>query len=224
MCRTLCREYCCHDWDKVKPDWNNGWIYDSLKVLFWVLAKFSVSRIIVFFKERRYGATDKRKYLVVDWYVFVWVIVELFIFFLLLILFPAIASNCVFNIALKVLISYRLFDIFQSSISQFVLGGVPTKWEPVNIYRSLVLVSVGYFEIIISYALLALTLKDNFQGITYWQQALYYSIRNAATIGSDITPIGCLGYTIFGTQIIFALLFLTAVINTIVGHKRKEKE
>jgi hypothetical protein len=190
-------------------------------VLFWVLSKFSLSRIIVFFREKRYGTIDKRKYHAVDWYVFVWVIVELVIFFLLLILFPAIASNCVFNIVLKVLIAYRLFDIFQSWISQFVLGGVPTKWRPVNIYRSLVLVFIGYFEIIISYALLIFTLKNNFPDISSLQQALYFSIRSAATMGYDITPVGCIGYTIFITQIMFVLLFLTAVVNTIISHKRK---
>ncbi len=37
---------------------------------------------------------------------------------------------------------------------------------------------------------------------------------------SDITPTSCLGYTIFYTQIMFALLFLTAVVNRIVGYSK----
>jgi len=92
----------------------------------------------------------------------------------------------------------------------------------VNIYRSLVLVFIGYFEIIISYALLALVLKDNFQGINYWQQALYYSFSNAITIGSGFTPVSCLSYAIFITQIMFVLLFLTAAVNTIISHTARK--
>jgi hypothetical protein len=221
MCRTLCREYFKQDWLEVRPFWKNGWIHESLKVLFWVLAKLSLSRIIVFCMGRRLGATDKRRYLAVDWYVFAWFIFELFIFFLLLKIFPAIASNHVFNIILLVLISYRLFDIFQSWISQFVLGGVPAKWKPINIYRSLVLVFIGYFEVIISYALLIFTLKNNFQGISSLGQALYCSVRCTATIGYDITPIGCTGYAVLITQIMFVILFITAAVNTIISHTLK---
>jgi len=150
----------------------------------------------------------------VDLYITLWVI------FLSLILFVfndyTYTHKCIF----LGLIAYRLFEILQSWISQFVLGGVPEPWNPRNIYRSLVLVFIGYLEIIISYALLALILKNHFEGISSWQEALYYSIRNATTIGSsDVTPISCIGYTVFGTQIMFVLLFLTAVVNSIISYR-----
>ena len=215
MCCSKCIEYWKDGWNK--PFWNDGWILNVTRILFWFFQKLSIIRFIVFCKHRKYGVDYRKGYHAVDWYVFSWFLVE-FILLILLANFYDLAHNIAFVILSRLLISYRLFDIFQAWVSQFVLGGVPPGWKPINIYRSLVLVFIGYIEIIISYALFAFVSNAHFDGITNWQQALYYSLRNAATIGTDWHPITFLGYTIFGTQIMFVLLFLTAVVNTIISH------
>ena len=61
--------------------------------------------------------------------------------------------------------------------------------------------------------------KDNFEGITCLQQAFYYSIRNAITIGSDFNPTTPVGLAIYASQIMFVLLFLTAVVNRIISRR-----
>jgi hypothetical protein len=116
-----------------------------------------------------------------------------------------------------VVVIYRLFEISQSWVSQYVIGGTSTPWQPRNVHRSLVLVFMDYFDVIASYAVLA-WVNGHFADITGWSQAFNYSVRNAVTIGAS-EPFGFWGYFIFVTQLAFALLFLTSVVNRIIGHK-----
>lgn len=210
------REY----WRQGRPEirWNEGWILDALRITFWFFSKLSVSRVVVYFKEKKYGIGHRKSYQSVDWYVLSWLIAEVS-FFILLAIFDATRHNALFWIPL-IFIFYRLFDIFQSLVSQYILGGVTGKWNPINIYRSLVLVFIGYLEVTISNAFVALFFKTQFNGIDEWTQAWYYSLRNAATIGSDYSPKTVLGLIIFSAQVIITLLFVTAVVNRIISHIR----
>lgn len=222
MCRSKFRElrsdFCAfwHDKEKVEGE---GFILPGLRKLFTYLEKFSYIRFKVWRLQRKKHLSNSL-YKVVDCYEIKWVIKEI-IFFILLAFYHTWVYNVIFWIPF-LFILYRLFDIFQAWVSQFVLGGVPKQsWKPINIYRSLVLVFIGYGEITISYAFIAFFRKEQFQGITCWQQALYYSVRNAVTIGTDYNPISIWGYLIFWTQVGFALLFLTAVVNSIITHTEK---
>jgi hypothetical protein len=226
MCRSNLRNL-REDWlqfwhSDVDKDRNeHGVVLPCLRWFFGRLEKFSYIRFKVFRMQKRSKPSSLR-YIVVDWYIVKWFSTEI-VFFILLALFHSSTYNVYFWIPLAI-ICYRLFDIFQSWVSQFVLGGVPQAgWKPIDIYRSLILVFIGYTEIIISCAFFALFLKKQFQGIEYWQQALYYSIRNATTMGSDYHPISIGGYAIFGTEVMFVILFLTAVVNTIISHTKTTK-
>ena len=183
---VICRKsHCgyCEYWKQDRPRicWNDGWILDVLRTTFWFLSKLSISRVIVFLKEKRYGRRHRKVYQCVDWYVFSWVIVLIALtLFTLLMNIPA--TNPMATCIIIGIISYRLFDIWQSWVSQFVLGGISGQWKPRNIHRSLVLVFEGYLEIIFSFALLAFILKDNFRSINCWLQSLRYSFGNAVTL------------------------------------------
>ena len=154
----------------------------------------------------------KHRYVAVEIYVLGWFAIE--ITFLLLLAGERFTDCFLLIWLLRFLICYRLFDIFQSWVSQFVL--MP-KWEPVSPYRSLVLVFIGYIEIIISYALLAFVFDSAFSVPfdTVWK-AFYYSVTTATTIGSKWGPISAGGYAIFYTQLMFVVLFVTAVIQRIL--------
>lgn len=149
--------------------------------------------------------------LFVDSYVTIWVILIGVFTWLAIKYYPCPPLNCV----VLGLFSYRLFETFQSWFSQYILGGVPGPWKSRHPYRSLVLVFIGYAEVVFIYALFAFILQNDFYCIDSWRQSFRYSLGNAVTIGSGIVPETCVGYALFSTQIMFTLLFLVGAVNTI---------
>ena len=85
-------EYFTEGWQKVKPCWNAGWILDIFRVLFWILSKLSILNIIGFYAEKL-EARSKKRYLIVDWYIFVFATAELIIF-LIFAFNPAAYPSC----------------------------------------------------------------------------------------------------------------------------------
>ncbi|MFC2063182.1 hypothetical protein ACFLS8_04500 [Chloroflexota bacterium] len=219
-------EYWTEYWWGVKPCWNDGWVLDVARVIFWFLSKLSIIRAIVFWKEKRYKREsssyerERRKlYQCVDWYVVSWIVI--------LGIFTCFnAKNNIsppYNYVIIGFVSYRIFDIWQSWVSQFVLGSISGHWNPRNLHRSLLLVFEGYGEIIIGYALLIFVFQAQFagfEGMLSLREAFGYSICNAVTIGSSqIHPITNWGYAIFASQLMFVLLFLTSVVARIIGRE-----
>jgi len=190
--------------------WNEGFILDVFRFAFWLASRISVLNIIKCIAEGK--VSRKCQYHIVDSYISVFAAAELAMF-IIVASNPTTDLNC---LALKFFIAYRLFDIFQVWFLHFVLP----DWNPINTSRSLILVGIGYIEVIILYSLLVFMLKDDFIGITCFQQAFLYSLGNAITIGFGIIrPEEPWSYVIFVTQIMFVLLFLTAVVNRIIGRK-----
>ncbi len=212
--RQLLREYWLEN--RYKPRcWNRGFIIEFLKCIFGFFSVISPSRFISFLLQEW---RKKLGYIFVDIWVLLWLMTFLFVFinntfhFSKFLLIPA--GWVVW------LVSIRLAEIFQSWFSQFVLGGVPYKWKPVDTDRSLVLVFMGYMEIIIAYALLAYIYSRSFNSISCLKDALRYSIGNAIAIGSDFEPTNLCGYLILSTQLMFTLVFLTAVVQHIISYSR----
>jgi hypothetical protein len=199
---------------------NQGWILDVVRWKFSILQVLSIGRIIAWCIKTK--KSRKFAYIFTDFYVMFWVGLLIWLF---LCQAHVGCGSAVLWLVAVVLVSYRLFEIFQSWVSQFILGGVPRPgWQPISKFRSLILVFIGYCEVVVAYAIFALIFNEHFTGINRWQDALYYSVRNAATIGSKFHPEDCVGYTLFITQIMFALLFLTAVVQSIVSYKEEQEE
>ena len=203
----MCCKYLKHE--RPRLSWNEGFILDAFRFVFWLVSRISLFSIIKCIVDDK--ISRKWQYRIVDSYILVFAILEL-IMFIIVALNPTANLNC---LALKCFIAYRLLDIFQIWIRHFVLP----DWNPISTSRTLILVGIGYFEIIILYSLLVFMLKDDFIGITYFKEAFLYSIGNAITIGSGIRPEEPFGYVILVTQIMFVLLFLTAVVSRIIGRK-----
>lgn len=189
-----------------------GFIIPFLRFLFRVLAWLFPSQWI-----REFIKCEKIRYRCIDALEIFWVVVLI----LLLASHGWYFKSSLYLCLVISIVIYRLYDIFQSWVYQFILM---EDWRPVNIYRSLVLVIIGYFEIIISYSVLYFILQDNISKSFYSVcQSLYYSVTTSTMIGSnDWQPVKPWGYVIFFSQIIFALLFLTVVVQHIIGRKDKQ--
>ena len=214
-----CCEYWREDWWKVKCFNNEGLILPSCNRLFFILEHLSLIIIIRKCIEKQGGLCFKqRQYRATDIYTLVWFTI-LFVIFML-----SIFSDCVITLPplYLAIISYRLFDIFQFWVNEYILGKIHSQ-PPVNMSRTLILNFINYGEITLSFSLIAFIQSHLFDGIDCMTQAFYYSIRNAITIGSsDVTPIGFWGHTIFAFQLLFVLLFLTVVVSNIIGYKKKD--
>ncbi len=198
MSRMCCRKYWKEDFRK--PCWNDGLFYIPY-FIFWLFRKLSLCNCLTFaFKSARC------KYLAVDSYITAWSIAALILSILL-------SRSCV-NPCCVILgfASYRLWDIFQTWVGNFVLHTPNMK----NQYRTLVVTLLGYGEIILWYTIIVFTLKESFPELNCFQNAFYYSLT-IATVGNDTKPIGAIGFTVLSTQLMFAILFLTVVINRILN-------
>ncbi len=209
-----CRKYFQDNFPS-KPCWNEGWILYIFRWLFSILNALSICRNISWCIVSK---STKWAYIFVDFYVSLWL-------GLIIWLFIRQAHIDYVNIVpcwLIAIVSYRLFDIFQSWVGQFVLGGVPKQgWQPISKYRSLVLVFLNYIETVVVFGFLALIFNDAFKDLTHRWDALYFSLRNAITIGTNVQPVKCIDYVLFYTQMVFVLLFLTAAIQSIISYKEE---
>lgn len=202
---------------RIPQYWNSGWIIEILKHIFGFLNVISPSRLISWIIEKK--RSKSAAYVFVDIWVF-------FSLAGLLYIFINNIYHCINFLIIPAgwvvwLIVFRMADLFQSWFSQFILGGVPNKWQPIDPARSLVLVLMGYFEIVIAYSILAYNYKNSFCGINSLKDAFIYSIGNAITIGStNITLEGTASYIILFTQLILILIFITAVVQQIVNYSR----
>ncbi|MCK4818035.1 hypothetical protein KA005_19855 [bacterium] len=199
---------------------NSGFILEGIKLILGLLNFISPSRFISWNIKDKFGS--KPAYWFVDFWVSGWLVTILYIF-LNNVFWHFNCLNILIGSGWVVwVIGYRLIEIAQSWFSQFVVGGVPDKWHPINIYRSLVLVFMGYIEIVFAYAILAYNYKGSFEGITSLRKAFIYSFGNAVTIGwyNDIQLSGTTSYIIFSTQLILVLIFLTAVVQQILNYDR----
>ena len=172
------------------------------RALFWV---FPTKYFTWFFGKNRYIAVEA-------YVLLVWVPFEIIIFCT----FTSSVSASVgwFRIFAAALLSYRLLDIFQSWVSQFI---VSKDWQPINPYRSLILVIISFTEIILIYGTLSFIFQRAFsEPFLTISESLYYSVTTATAIGSSWHPISVAGYALFYTQIMFSILFLTFVIQRIL--------
>jgi hypothetical protein len=151
-----------------------------------------------------------RPYRCIDIYVIVWLAFEfvalVYLFIVDTVLHRPIGSvELVVFIVLIIFFCYRLFDVFQSWVGQFVLK---SNWNAIIINRSLVLAIIGYIEITLIGAIIRFISQ---QPISCWH-SLYGSVT--AMIAN---PTEKCGSPILYTQLMFAILFLVAVAQHLLG-------
>jgi hypothetical protein len=202
-----------HEIYEVRRQENHGYILGWLRYLFAILPLLTLHKWLTV-KYQSYSSQELKNtgklfiYKRVEiWDVLSWVILQgLIIIFILV--WPIWVQNSLATVGI-VFLCFRLFEIFQSWVSQFILK---YEWDPINANRSLLLSIVSYLEIVAIGAIIRFMVSSTVDSIALFT-ALRYSILATIANPSEKDMFGPILYT----QIMFALLFLTTVIQQVVG-------
>ncbi len=204
---------CVWEFRKVTSQKDPGFIVKGLRWMFAVFYLLSFSKWIsgTLKARRKIDTGNLRPYSCIEIYVTVWFFIEVAVASTIAsyhwpVIYSQSTLSHVFALFFVVLFSYRLFDIFQSWVSQYVLK---SRWEAINVNRSLVLAFVGYIEITIIGAII----RFAYQQSSYFSDAFYNSVMTVIANPQRED----MGLAIMYTQIGFAILFLTAVAQNVVG-------
>ena len=182
---------------ELRTCWNDGWFLPLLKWFFWILSWLSLGRVIPYWIENTYG--KKARFFFIDTYVFLWIV-----FVTTLAILEITSHILVLDRIILSFLGYRLFEIFQSWVSQYILGGVPTPLHLHNPYRTLIIVFIDYVIMTLAYALFRVSSGSFSSGL---RDSLNIAVFNIpSTQGVDCLLV---------TQITFAILFLVTAINRI---------
>ncbi len=197
-------EECSWEVANVKTFANPGFILPGLRYLFAVLKLLSFGGWIN--RRYRYFTSQELKdsgylhiFFKMDIYVLCWIVLEFLAMFLVF-RSPTVVQGSLLAVVL-VVSSYRLLEIFQAWVNQYVLT---YKWDPIDASRSLVFAFVGYWEITVIGAVVRM--GTNHTGA--WTNSLMTMILNPANEGA--LPIQYI-------QIMFAVLFAIVVVKQVVG-------
>ena len=108
----------------------------------------------------------------------------------------------------------------------FLLKEDPELRDPL---RTLVLVLIGYFEILVAYAVIAFLFGSSFQNVLntgtfdHVGDSLRYSVGVLTTLGSTWEPSACNGYLILYTQVLLGIIFIVVVIQRVIALIRERK-
>jgi hypothetical protein len=141
----------------------------------------------------------------VDWYIFIWLVLELLAVCGIM-TSPAFMLNSLYWLIIG-FFSYRLFEIFQSWVSQFILT---YKWDPINTNRSLVLAFEGYLEITLIGAVIRFTTSSE---IPESFSASFSDSVMAMIANPKAETLNAIGYI----QIIFSILFVAVVVQQVLA-------
>jgi len=163
-----------------------------------------------------------RKYHRVDKFVFFSFCLELLFLIPLVFLDYPFRWGLIFVIPASLLLIWRLSNILGAWLHVFIVGPGDVKSPP----RTLLLVLINYFELVVIFGFAALVLKYSFYDssvLTYQTfssilHSLRYSVGIMTTIGSSFEPYGCVGFTLFFLEIFFGLLFIAVVIQRALSY------
>jgi hypothetical protein len=214
--------YVWHDWEfrnelewqrqkQVGSKWTNpGWILRALRYIFMLLYMFTPSKWISGTKEQHYRIKYyfyRKPYKYIDCFVVSWIIMEAAV-----LIWLHNSSRLLPEWLILILFGFygfRLFDIFQSWVNQFILR---YDWNAISTNRALVLNFVAYFEIL---------LIGTFFRLIYPGQICKISCNEAfrrslmALIANPVEK--DTAYFILYIQIIFSILFLTVVAQQVLS-------
>lgn len=184
---------------------NPPFILYCLRLAFAFLSLLSGAQWIA--RTRKHRAmiekNDLRPYRSIEKYAIGWLAFE---FVPLAYLFIASVELVVFFV-LIILLCYRLFDIFQSWVNQFMLAA---NFDAKNVNRSLVLAFLNYVEI----TLIGAIIRYRFQQPISFDKSLYGSVT--AMIANPVQGSSVIQYA----QLMFAVLFATIVVQHLVNRLR----
>ena len=197
-------EECSWEVANVKTFASPGLILPGLRYLFAIFKLLSVGGWIN--RKYRYFTSQELKdsgYMYIfrrmDIYILLWVVMEL-LAMLLILRSPTVAQGPALGFFL-VVFGYRLFEIFQAWVNQFLLT---YKWDPINASRSLVIAFGGFLEVAIIGGIIRAANNQS----DVWTNSIQAMILNPANEG--MSPVMYI-------QIVFVLLFVVVVAKQMIG-------
>lgn len=180
------------------------------------IRSFSLIHIANFFKKY------KIKSEISEFYVLTWFIFLLFILF----------NNPFNSLFVFIIVFYRLIDSLNYRLCILFVDRYKSGWGLRSLNRSLILILINYFEIIIGFAILYLTLSCVKYSVTNSIvtnpiSSLYYSIVTITTLGyGDILPINATGQILVILELIFSFILVILILGVLISGVRyiKEKE
>jgi len=150
----------------------------------------------------------------VEFYVLVWVVIEL-----VAAITAALSSAWVVIWLVRVVVTIRIIDILQAAVNISVFDQVraPGKHKVASVVRVLVLSSVNFLELIMSFGVIYLSALHTLRNASVWYDAFYFSAITQFTIGyGDIRPTG-LARVLAVVQGLAGILFIVLVLARIVS-------
>lgn len=143
-------------------------------------------------------------------YVLVW-----FGLLILLLLFPFT------SIFYALVIAYRLVEGFNYRLCIIFVDRYGEDWSLRSLNRSLILLLINLFEIIVGFAALyrwAGSIKSSDGVIADAGNAVYFSIVTITTLGyGDFTPVDALSKFLVSAETIMGIVFIVLVLSTFIG-------
>lgn len=187
-----------------KPCWNTGWIFACFSFIIWFIRKIFPLRIFTFKKS------PKERFFITDLYVFILLVHAIVLFSLI----PKDISDG-WRVFLLVMIALRLTELFFTWVGDFLISDPHLE----NSKRTLIIVLMGYLEIILWYSLLDFIITDGICRL----QSFAYAV-STATVGPDKIPDTTIGVVLFTSQLIFDILFLSVVITQILNFPKQSNQ
>jgi hypothetical protein len=156
-----------------------------------------------------------KEHAIVELYVFVFLILEVIIFWRIGTINPGLVPLWS-SIILSLLLGYRLVDIFQSWINIFVSQPSTGILYPA---RSLLFGIINYIELILSFSILGyawnISINPRLHNIA---DSALFTIGTMTAIGSNSVPVSVWAWIIYLAEIGFGLFFLIVIITRILSH------
>lgn len=187
-----------------EPEWTLSWLEKTVMSSLVLVRAFGLNQLkgLLIGKETR---TQFSELYVVAWF-----------FVLTAFLFYPFTS-----VFYPIIIFYRLIEGFNYRMCIVFVDRYDEKWSLRSQNRSMMLLMINYFEMIISFAALyiwsgSITAKNEI--ISEAGNAIYFSIVTITTLGyGDFKPMDGLGRFLTSFETIMGVLFLVLVVATFIG-------
>lgn len=183
-------------------------------ILFVFIRSFSLVHIKDFFKS--YNVRSE----ISEFYVVFWLIVLAFLLF-----------NPIFSpLLLFIIVFYRLIDGLNYRLCIIFVDRYAKNWNVRSINRSLIILMLNYFEIVIGFAILYLTTKSVGYSesdiiISTPLEGFYFSTITLTTLGyGDLSPINSTGQLLSVIEPIFGFVLIVIVVGVIINGIKNIRE
>ncbi|MCJ7572535.1 MAG: potassium channel family protein [Candidatus Thermoplasmatota archaeon] len=182
--------------------------------LFIFIRSFSLVHIKDFFKE--YNIKSE----ISEFYVVIWLL-----FLIYLLYNPIICSSFLF-----IIVFYRLIDGLNYRLCIIFVDRYAEDWNVRSVNRSLIILMLNYFEIVIGFAILYLTTKsigysETNTIISTPLEGIYFSTITLTTLGyGDLNPINSTGQLLSVIEPIFGFVLIVLVVGVIINGIQDIKE